>query len=486
MIMMTMKRTRRTIAAWLIISGLFQVVHAQLLSKPLALELQSLERYQTLTVQVKINGVPTRLFVSSLRSEPLILFQHSLQMLDIKEDGGEEVPVRSVELIEKTGGTSRLSVASAHVVKISDVDAYVSGVSGILGAGLFAIAPVEIDFETNTMILHSRSLRELIDSQPDEWTVIQLKKLRDSRSPLYNLLPVRLSESLTLDMIIAIDTWYSRIPAKLMAQADLEELHPLMVRFPSTSSSYYLRGKLRTVQVGNLSLRNLIMDFDLDDTVPVLGLSMFYAFHRLIIDMRTGELAVHRSSVKPVVLEGGYTGILLARDAKGQIYVSSLDSLSPADRAGLAMGDVITSIQGIPISVLSLAEAQKLIQGYEGRPVQVQILREGQVREIRFTPVSWYRGELKDRDWELGYYELDGKSYWLIRRLAPWLHALGLRVGDIVTKIDGSDMREALAALVWSVRGREISVRRLGGSDTLDFKIPAESSQPDSVSKSGD
>jgi hypothetical protein len=467
-------------------SGLFQAVHAQLLSKPLALELQSLERYQALTVQVKINGVPTRVFVSSVRSEPLILFQHSLQMLDINENGSEEVPVRSVELIEKTGDTSRLRIASAQVVKISDVDAYVSGVSGILGAGLFAIAPIEIDFETNTMILHSRSLRELIDSKPDEWTVIQLKKPHDSRSPLHPLLPVRLSENLTLDMVVAIDTWYSRIPAKLMAQADLSELHPLMVKFSGELPALYLRGKLRTVQVGNLSLSNLIFDFDLDDTVPVLGLSMFYAFHRLIIDMRTGELAVHRSSVKPVVLEGGYTGISLARDAKGQIYVSSLDSLSPADRAGVAMGDVITSIQGIPTSALTLYEAQRLIQGYEGRPVQVQILREGQVQEIRFIPMSWYRGELKDRDWELGYYEWDGKSFWLIRRLAPWLHELGLRVGDSVVKIDGSAMTETLAALVWSVRGREVSVRRLGEPDTRDFKIPAVSSQPDSASKSGD
>lgn len=459
----------------LVCCSLWQLAHAQPLLQPVVLSLSDNTRFRTPVVPVKINGVSTLMFLSSVQTEPLTLFAHALPTLGIHDDNKERVPLDSVELVERTGRTRLISaVTTARVIRVPNPDAYVGEVSGILGGGLFVIAPVEFDFEKGVVILHDRSLQEVIASEPREWMVLPLKKLGASPNALHNLLTLRFSESVTVDALIAVDVWYSRIPAKLLPQANIEELGPTPVYQFSLSRSY-LRGKLLQAKIGQeITLKNLTLDIDPEDTPPLLGTSVFHALRRVIVDMRTGELAVRRSVQDFIVPEDGYTGVWLRRDPTGRILVSAVDPLSPAETAGVVVGDILELLQGVHVSKLSLHQAQQMANGLVGQPVEMKVLRAGKAQELRLSPISWFRGELKGREWELGFYEIGGKSFWLIRRLSDRLRALGLRVGDQVVRIDGADVTNTLASLIWDLRGRQITILRYGESETKTYTIPPD------------
>lgn len=476
-----MKWLRWTLMISLLYGSVWQLGYAQQLAQPVTLSLQQVARFRAIVVPVKVNGVSTLAYISSVRTEPFTLFAHALPALGIHAEGKEPVSLRSVELIERTGRARPLGIATAHVVEIPDPEARTSEVMGILGGGIFAIAPVEFDFEREIVILHDRSLQEVIASNPQEWIVLPLKKLGTASGSLSNLLPLQLSDSLSVDALIAVDVWHSRIPAKLLSQANIDELGPTAIP-RADLATYYLRGRIARVKLGQeVTLKNVTLDIDIGDSPPLLGASVFYALRRVLVDMRTGEIAIHRTKSDTRTPEDGYTGVWLSRDQKGRLYVSMVDSLSPAESVGIVVNDIIESIQGVAANKLTLQEAQQLVLGLVGQTIDIKVVRDGKTQKFQIAPVSWFRGELRGRDWELGFYELGESNYWLIRRLGDSARAAGLRVGDRVVKIDGADITTTLASLIWDLRGREIIVQRFGETEPKAYKIPKAFAPPPDV-----
>ncbi|MEL6614723.1 MAG: PDZ domain-containing protein, partial [Bacteroidota bacterium] len=70
-------------------------------------------------------------------------------------------------------------------------------------------------------------------------------------------------------------------------------------------------------------------------------------------------------------------------DARGLI-VASVDSDSPADRAGLQAYDVIVTIQGEPVASNDEVR-QRLVDNRAGDIVRLGIVRDGQEQDVSLT-----------------------------------------------------------------------------------------------------
>lgn len=84
--------------------------------------------------------------------------------------------------------------------------------------------------------------------------------------------------------------------------------------------------------------------------------------------------------------EGEYAGIGVVLDIKnGSMQVVSAIENSPAQRAGLKSGDIISQVDGQNVAELTLSEASQLMSGEEGSEVSIILVRDDKVYEYRFT-----------------------------------------------------------------------------------------------------
>ena len=85
-------------------------------------------------------------------------------------------------------------------------------------------------------------------------------------------------------------------------------------------------------------------------------------------------------------LEGRYSGVgLWVRPSRDGVLVSSVQTESPAAEAGIAPGDLITSVDDWPASSSSVGEVVQRLRGPAGTSVTVRIVREGVAREVAVT-----------------------------------------------------------------------------------------------------
>ena len=77
-----------------------------------------------------------------------------------------------------------------------------------------------------------------------------------------------------------------------------------------------------------------------------------------------------------------YLSRLLGYPLRGGIYVKRIDKNSPAEKAGIKLGDIIVSINGQPVH--NVSSAQQIIEISDlrvGDKLQVSIWREGKELE---------------------------------------------------------------------------------------------------------
>lgn len=106
--------------------------------------------------------------------------------------------------------------------------------------------------------------------------------------------------------------------------------------------------------------------------------------------LRGSDIAVPTSTIKRVVAEliahggirRGYLGVG-AYPTKGGALIASLDDGGPAAKAGLLVGDVITSIAGEAVD--GPDSLREVLSGKPDHPVKVSILRAGQPQELDVT-----------------------------------------------------------------------------------------------------
>ncbi len=77
------------------------------------------------------------------------------------------------------------------------------------------------------------------------------------------------------------------------------------------------------------------------------------------------------------------TGLILFKKPGAFLAVVGLHEDSPALEAGLQIGDVITEINRQSTSSMSLTEANVILRGTEGEPVELKVLRDEKTLEIK-------------------------------------------------------------------------------------------------------
>lgn len=109
-----------------------------------------------------------------------------------------------------------------------------------------------------------------------------------------------------------------------------------------------------------------------------------------------------------------------AGDLKPQendLVLTAITPGSPAERAGLKRGDIVRKVDGEDIAGLSVGEAISKIRGAAGRAVELSILREGRLVEMRIVRAT-LRAEAVVTDRDLG----EGISY---IKFADFMHQDG-------------------------------------------------------------
>jgi len=83
---------------------------------------------------------------------------------------------------------------------------------------------------------------------------------------------------------------------------------------------------------------------------------------------------------------GEYSGVGIEVSMEdGQVVVVSPLDGSPAAESGIRSGDVIATIDGVPVNTTTLADTIGRMRGKEGTSVKIGILREGSTEPLAFT-----------------------------------------------------------------------------------------------------
>ena len=83
---------------------------------------------------------------------------------------------------------------------------------------------------------------------------------------------------------------------------------------------------------------------------------------------------------------GQYSGVGIEVSMEDdQVVVVSPFEDSPAARAGIRSGDIIVSIDGVPVNTAALDDTIGRMRGEEGTPVKIGILRQGNLEPLMFT-----------------------------------------------------------------------------------------------------
>src|SRR5271168_4421508 len=77
-------------------------------------------------------------------------------------------------------------------------------------------------------------------------------------------------------------------------------------------------------------------------------------------------------------------GIELSIEDEQVVVIAPFDG-SPAALAGIRSGDVIVTIDGIPVNTSTLADTIGRMRGAEGTPIKLGIMREGNPEPMLFT-----------------------------------------------------------------------------------------------------
>ena len=151
---------------------------------------------------------------------------------------------------------------------------------------------------------------------------------------------------------------------------------------------------------GNISEADLL-NAAVDGMVDVLGDQ--YSYY-----MNKNETADFNQT-----LDGSYIGIgatIKFSDSGNEII--ELFENSPADKAGLKVGDIIIGVNGVGVSGYSANELSNLLVGENGTSVDIKVKRGEEVKEFSFmrgivTIPSVSSKVVEDKDIKIGYIDID-------------------------------------------------------------------------------
>lgn len=271
-------------------------------------------------------------------------------------------------------GSSKLKLGQVPFV-VSDLHVYRSvfpGFAGILGANILTRFVVRVDF-TKKQIDFTPLGSE--DSAPSFSRAAKPVPLISSNG--------RYEITALVDGKTAKFTLSTLYDSTVLHSASLlSRLKPMatLTGLPSGEGTPVKFLRLQAVSVGEANWRHPVLEEPLTKEMidtNILGLDFL---HRYFLIMDLGHAKVYLDP-DPAFRENSSEwlglGFVPAPTDGGKLVVTAVGFPSPAQRAGLLVGDEITELQNLPVSTLTLQQCAAAVHGPVGKMIEITVQHRG-------------------------------------------------------------------------------------------------------------
>ncbi len=123
-----------------------------------------------------------------------------------------------------------------------------------------------------------------------------------------------------------------------------------------------------------------------EHTAGIIGSAILQRFH-VVFDYAGERLIVRERDYGREALDFDKSGIFMISDHDDRSVYRVIDVIdgSPADEAGVQIGDIIRELDGKPANNVSLEQARRLFRRKEGTRFELVYEREGELHSVRLT-----------------------------------------------------------------------------------------------------
>ena len=264
-------------------------------------------------------------------------------------------------------------------------DALGTPIHGIIGSNLLERYRVTFDFAASSVAFSSDTTaiqppedglllafaNHMVNNAPMvEFTIgdRSMKGMIDTGQPHPVVLPLQ-----TFDDYEALC-----LPAPIRSRGLMEE-------WPMTTADHNYLARLQSVTLGHVKFDSIMCLFgELPEmlSVPLVGMDFLSRF-RIVIDYPNDEMLMVPYDDLDLVPNVFTVGINPDISPDGDITIKGLWEGSPADRAGLEVGDVILSFNGREVTPSNLVELMKLLEDDAATSITLGIAEGETTRTLR-------------------------------------------------------------------------------------------------------
>ncbi|UFH54744.1 aspartyl protease family protein [Spirosoma sp. KNUC1025] len=269
-------------------------------------------------------------------------------------------------------------------------------IHGIIGYELFANLVVTIDFQHQVLTLTQPDHFRYRRSKGDRYPI----SIQDNKAYTNALSVSNGSQSLPLRLVI--DTGAGQALLLDRYQRSAAPVSGKIVRVPLgrglTGFIHGQMGRLPMVYIGRYLLNNVLVSYpdstdfgrkltNLPQRQGNVGCELLRRFR---VTFNFPERYMILKPVKQMLrapFEHDMSGLeLRARsDNLSRYFIAQLVRQSPAERAGLQVGDELLIINNSPADTLTMGDIQAMLQAGDGKPVSLIIRRHGQLIPYHFS-----------------------------------------------------------------------------------------------------
>lgn len=365
---------------------------------PNRMEIPFMDYSDIIIIQVSINkstpfnflldtGVKANLLFSKTIGDELDLFY--TRKLNLMGADGKTIltasisPNNSLDIGKYKGIAQTLLVLDEEFVNLGRIIGI--PVHGVIGNEFFKFNPVKIDYDRNIITIYKPSaLRrrplgykklkmEMINSKPYIRTVISQSDGSTLQAKL--LIDTGANHSLLLnpetsDQIVVPDE---------VLESDLGtslggDLSGVIARVPQLRMGKLKFKKITASFPNETEFSDIIIETGRQGTIG----SDILSRTKIILDYTREKMYYRRGEKYRLPFEFDMSGITVRMmpTTEKRFYVHQLREGSPADKAGIKLGDEIVTVNGIPIDFWELTGITELLRSRVGKKVKLDVLRQ--------------------------------------------------------------------------------------------------------------
>ena len=248
-------------------------------------------------------------------------------------------------------------------------------ISGVLGMDFLKNHAIKIDFDKDIISFIGNDEIKSFDFEQAYEIILNSKGLPQIRGQIGGL----------KDIDFSIDTGNistglldNEIFEKLIGQKDMKLSETLVA---TASGVQKLRSmRVEKFSIGTFRYNDLIFD---ESSESNIGLE-FLNRHTVIMDFPNKKLYLKKGEQFDRKDESGMSGFSLILNS-GILTVYSIYESSPAEKAGVMVGDIIVQIEGKKADSYNMKQLKQLFRSGDGKQIKLTIQRDGELKEITIT-----------------------------------------------------------------------------------------------------